>query len=134
MLIYASIGRTNQTSVAQMTTFFQNQTFGDNFYKRQGPAGIPVFGPIVTAVRGAHPIPPGANDANGNYVIDTPPFTDFTCDGYYSLATDQLAYTLNNVTGILKQNVDLMLELMFINFNENAGCQVKGYPTGVPGS
>jgi hypothetical protein len=60
-----------------MTNFFQNQTFGDDFHRRQGPAGAAILGVSSAAVRNAHPIAPGANDANGNYVIDTPAITNF---------------------------------------------------------
>jgi hypothetical protein len=60
-----------------MTSFFANQTFGDDFYRRQGPAGAAILGMSAAAVRNAHPIAPGANDVNGNYVIDTPAFTDY---------------------------------------------------------
>jgi hypothetical protein len=60
-----------------MTNFFQNQTFGDDFFRRQGPAGAAILSQSSGAVRDAHPIAPGANDANGNYVIDTPAFSNF---------------------------------------------------------
>jgi hypothetical protein len=60
-----------------MTSFFVNQTFGDNFFRRNGPAGAAIIGATAGAVRNAHPIPPGANDANGNYIVDTPAFTNF---------------------------------------------------------
>jgi hypothetical protein len=127
------LGRTNETSVRQMTSFFQNQTFGDNFFRRQGPAGSAILGPVATAVRNAHPVPPGANDANGNYIIDTPAFTDFTCDGYLDLATNQLAASLNKTTGILRKNIETMTAAMFKPFHDVAGCTVMGFPSGPAG-
>jgi hypothetical protein len=60
-----------------MTNFFANQTFGDNFYRREGPAGAAIISTSGAAVRDAHPICPGANDEKGNYIMDLPTFTDF---------------------------------------------------------
>src|ERR1700749_1897493 len=71
-----------------MTSFFKNQTFGDDFYRRQGPAGAAILGVSSAAVRNAHPIAPGANDANGNYVIDTPAITNFVSRLIFSLASE----------------------------------------------
>jgi hypothetical protein len=65
-----------------MTNFFVNQTFGPDFFRRQGPAGAAIIGAAAAAVRDAHPVPPGANDANGNYIMDLPSFTDFV--SYFS--------------------------------------------------
>ena len=116
-----------------MTSFFQNQTFGDDFHRRQGGAGAAILSPVAMAVRNAHPIAPGANDANGNYIIDTPAFTNFNCDGYYNLATEQLAAGLNHTTGILRKNIETMTAAMFKPFHEVAGCTMKGYPSGPAG-
>src|ERR1700742_871662 len=129
-----------------MTSFFANQTFGDDFYRRQGPAGSVILGATSAAVRNAHPISPGANDANGNYVIDTPAITNFVsnlyicctifysspiqnCDGYFDLATNQLAASLNKTTGILRRNVETMSAAMFKTFHDHAGCTEQGFPS-----
>jgi len=127
-------GRYNQTSVRQMTSFFQNQTFGDDFYRRQGPGGAAVLSPVAGQVRDAHPIAPGANDANGNYIIDTPAFTNFNCDGYYDLATNQLAGSLNKTHGILRKNIETMTAAMFKPFHDVAGCTMMGFPSGPAGA
>jgi hypothetical protein len=61
----------------QLKYFFQNQTFGPDFYRRGTPAGIILLGTLAGEVRDAHPIPGGKNDANGNYILDTPASTNF---------------------------------------------------------
>jgi hypothetical protein len=71
------LGRTNTTSMKQLKSFFQNQTFGPNFYRRGAPAGITLLGPLSSEIRDAHPIAAGKNDANGNYILDTPASTNF---------------------------------------------------------
>jgi hypothetical protein len=56
------------------------------------------------------------------------------CDGYYDLATTQLAASLNKTTGILRTNVETMLAAMFRPFHETAGCTKMGFPTGPMGA
>lgn len=107
-------GRYNQTSIRQMTNFFQNQTFGDDFYRRQGPAGAAVLSPVAASVRNAHPIAPGANDASGNYVIDTPAFSNFVSIPAYqlltrSLNTDEFDRTVMGTTTSPPPNSQLLL-------------------------
>lgn len=65
-------GRTGRTSLAQLKSFFHDQTFGSDFYRRDGPAGIDILGPIAADVMSAHPVPYGHNDANGNYILTGP--------------------------------------------------------------
>jgi hypothetical protein len=56
-----------------MGSIFRNQTFAPNWFRRASPAGLPILAKTSTDVRCAHPISPGANDANGNYVVDSDP-------------------------------------------------------------
>jgi hypothetical protein len=60
ILEFFANGTTTQLSANGLATIFRNQTF-------------PVMATTSTDVRCAHPISPGANDANGNYIIDSDP-------------------------------------------------------------
>jgi len=57
-------------SSSNLGSIFRNQTFAPNWSRRASPAGLPILANVSTAVRCAHPIAPGANDENGNYVVD----------------------------------------------------------------
>jgi len=126
-------GRTNATSVKQLKLFFEQETFGPDFHRRNGPADLAILGARAAEIRNGHPVPAGANDANGNYILQTPPITNFPCDGYTGLA-ESLPYTLNNVTsGILGKNIKFMLDTMLAPFQAVANC-TRGTPAAAPGS
>jgi hypothetical protein len=73
ILEFFANGTTTQLSANAMGSIFRNQTFAPNWFRRATPAGLDVMGKTSTDVRCAHPISPGANDANGNYVVDSDP-------------------------------------------------------------
>jgi hypothetical protein len=77
ILLLFSNGKTNQLTVPDLTSFFAHQTFPPNFYRRATPAGIKDITGLGIQIREAHPIMPGANDENGNWVIDQPIFTNY---------------------------------------------------------
>lgn len=56
-----------------MGSFFRNQTFPQNFYRRPSPADIGVIGWTSHRIMIAHPLRPGANAPNGTYVPDIVP-------------------------------------------------------------
>jgi len=126
-------GRTKQVSKKQLTNFFEHQTFGDDFYRREGPAGLPELSKTGMVVMTAYPIPAGQNDENLNWVLDEPASTNFVCDGYYDLATQQLPATLMNTTGVLKQNVMTMLDAMYKPYHATSNCTKMGFPSGPAG-
>ena len=62
-------GTDNLLSVPTMGSFFRNQSFPENWYRRSSP-GLEVIGQSVSDIISAHPIAPGANAPNGTYVLD----------------------------------------------------------------
>ncbi|KZT37901.1 dihydrolipoyl dehydrogenase [Sistotremastrum suecicum HHB10207 ss-3] len=56
-----------------MGSFFRNQTFPQNFYRRSSPADIGVIGWTSHRIMIAHPLRPGANAPDGTYVPDIVP-------------------------------------------------------------
>lgn len=79
MLMYR-IGRTNRSSIKQLKLFFEQQTFGPNYFRRDGPADISILGTRANDIRSAHPVPAGANDQHGNFVLASPPLVNFVSD------------------------------------------------------
>jgi len=71
------LGRTNRTSVKQLKYFFENQTFGPDFYRRGSSADVTVLAPVAAAILNGHPVPYGTNAPNGTYITDTPPQPNF---------------------------------------------------------
>jgi len=133
ILLLFSNGKTNQLTTSDLSSFFANQTFPPNFYRRATPATMKDITGLGMQIREAHPIMPGANDENGNWVIDQPVFTNYACDAVHILQTDQLAAGLNNVTGVFLENVNAYLDLVFAPFAQYYGCTNQGRPSGEPG-
>ncbi|KAJ7627235.1 Chloroperoxidase [Roridomyces roridus] len=111
-------GTTNQSSISTIGSFFRNQTFPENWHRAAGP----VTGGFLSAISaniqaGIDPNLTVAahNDASGNLVPDTPPPAPFNIDGgcefYYDLFSNMPA-GLANVTGVFKQNVDLLTSVV----------------------
>jgi len=123
-------GRTGNVTRSILTDFFQNQKFGDDWFRRDGLAEVDVLGPTLLAIRAAHPVPPGMNAPNGTYVPDVGNFSDPICAGYYDQAGLSPPAVLNTTTGIFKQNVDTMVAAMRKNF---ASCPTQAVFTGMAG-
>jgi len=103
-------------SVSTMTSFFRDQRFPPLWHRRSSVGDITKIGTDAITVFLAHPVPPGANDASGTYVTDT---TDISiCALYNNLAGDNLPAVLLNTTGVLKQNVDFLLDTIHNLFTD----------------
>lgn len=65
-------GRSTEAALDMTTarSFFQNATFPQDFYRRNGTFGFLNIGPEINALSQAHPIETGANQGVGNYVPD----------------------------------------------------------------
>ncbi|KAJ7466350.1 Chloroperoxidase [Mycena latifolia] len=108
-------GTTKQASISTMGSFLRNQSFPQNWHR----AAAPVTGEILSNTRdqvaAAIPIFAGHNDAQGNFVADTPPPAPFDanpgCGFYYDLFAN-MPGGLANTTGIFKQNVDLLSSIV----------------------
>ncbi|KAJ6581243.1 Chloroperoxidase [Mycena capillaripes] len=109
-------GTTTQATLPNISLFFRNQTFPDNWFRAASPVTALVNGEISGAVGAAFAVPPGRNNAQGVYVADPPPPApfniSFACTSYYDLLGTMPA-GLANTTGILKQNVELLSSIIF---------------------
>jgi hypothetical protein len=83
ILEFFTNGTTKQLTNTGLGSLFRNQTFAPNWFRRASPAGLAILSNTSTDVRCAHPIAPGANDANGNYVVDGDPVSRFLTLGLY---------------------------------------------------
>jgi len=118
-LIFFANGTDGVLSVESMSTFFRNQTFPANWFRRGTPAGFQVVGNFSDAVLALHPeVLPGANDKQGVYVADN--VTD-PCALYDNLASENLPAVLVNTTGVLKKNVDTLLQQILTPFTNQPG-------------
>lgn len=66
-------------TVPIMTSFFRDQKFPPNWSRRNGSGSLDSIGGDAGTIFDAHPIPPGANAANGTYVPDAGPFDVGPC-------------------------------------------------------
>ena len=134
----------------QLKYFFEQETFGPDFWRRQGPADVTILAPIAAEVMNGHPVPYGANAPNGTYITDVPPQTNFVslptspsyvflklavqpCDGYTALMTTQVPAVLLNTTGILRQNVDTLIQAVYQPLGSFGKCNLT-WPGGPAGT
>ncbi|GLB36909.1 putative peroxidase, family 2 [Lyophyllum shimeji] len=121
-------GTDGTLSVPTMTSFFRDQTFPANWNRRSAPGGLSLIGNDAVNVLAAHPVLPGANNANGVYVTDNTAID--TCALYSNLAGDNLPGVLLNTTGVLKQNVGFLLNTIH-NLFSNCTVVVPHGPANV---
>ena len=65
-------GTTGNLTVPMMGSFFRNQTFPDNWYRRTSPGTFANVSVDSNAMFVANPVAPGANNASGAFVLDPP--------------------------------------------------------------
>jgi hypothetical protein len=80
ILLLFSNGKTNKLTINDLNSFFEHQRFPDNFYRRHTPANLKDIAGLGMEIREAHPVLPGSNDPNGNWVVDQPVYTNFVSD------------------------------------------------------
>ncbi|KAG6894853.1 hypothetical protein C0992_004303 [Termitomyces sp. T32_za158] len=90
-----------------MTSIFRDQKFAPNWFRRSSPGTLAIITNSVDQVIQANRVPPGANALNGTYIIDQGFVGD--CTFYNSLAADNVPGILLNTTGVLKDNVNFLL-------------------------
>ncbi|KAJ7870799.1 Chloroperoxidase [Mycena olivaceomarginata] len=121
-------GTTKQATKRIISSFFMNQTFPENWFRAAAPfLGTSISGEIAAA------LPqwvPGHNDANGVFVADPQPPAPFNissgCANYWDTLVNAVPGTLANVTGIFKQNVDMLTGILF----NASGCSEPIAPAG----
>ncbi|KAG6873614.1 hypothetical protein C0995_013987 [Termitomyces sp. Mi166 len=107
-------GTEGTLSVPTLTSFLRDERFPDNWYRRSSPATLGVVGDTSGALLNANPVPPGATAPNGTYIGDSGPFTD--CAVYSTMIGDNLPGVLVNTAGILKNNIDFLLNTVHYSF------------------
>ncbi|KAJ7917727.1 Chloroperoxidase [Mycena leptocephala] len=121
-------GTTKQATKGIITSFFMNQTFPENWFR----AAVPVLGsPIPGEIAAALPQwVPGHNDENGVFVADPPAPAPFNvssgCASYWDNLVNAVPGTLADVTGIFKENVDMLTGILF----NASGCPEPIAPAG----
>ncbi|KAG6873623.1 hypothetical protein C0995_013554 [Termitomyces sp. Mi166 len=109
-------GTDGTLSVPTMTSIFRDQKFAPNWFRRSSPGTIDIIGTSSGQVFDLNPVAPGANAPNKTYIIDQGPFGN--CAFYNNLAADNVPGVLLNTTGVLKENVDFLLNAIHNLFPE----------------
>ncbi|KAJ7266285.1 Chloroperoxidase [Mycena rebaudengoi] len=121
-------GTTGLATKHIMTSFLMDEKFPDNWFRNGSPMqGLSIPAQIAAA------LPqwvPGRNDENGVFVADPPAPAPFNisggCANYWDVLTNAVPGPLANVTGIFKQNVDLLTGILF----NGSGCAEPLAPAG----
>ncbi|KAG6832013.1 hypothetical protein H0H92_006049 [Tricholoma furcatifolium] len=113
-------------SVSTMTSIFRDQRFPENWHRRSSPGTIDIIDATTEDVYQENPVPAGANAANGTYIED--PDEAGPCLNYDILVGQSVPDVLLNTTGILKTNVDFLLNAIH---NLAPNCTVA-IPNGAP--
>ncbi|KAJ7466401.1 Chloroperoxidase [Mycena latifolia] len=108
-------GTTKQASISTIGSFLRNQSFPQNWNRAAAPVTGRILSNTSSQLAAAIPIFAGHNDAQGNFVPDTPPPAPFDanpgCGFYYDLFAN-MPGGLANTTGIFKQNVDFLSSIV----------------------
>ncbi|KAJ7846191.1 Chloroperoxidase [Mycena olivaceomarginata] len=118
-------GTTNQATKRIITSFFMNQTFPENWFRAAAPVlGSPIPGQIAAA------LPqwvPGHNDENAAGAVQHQfGMLSWGCANYWDDLVNAVPGTLADVTGIFKQNVDMLTGILF----SGSGCSEPIAPAG----
>ncbi|KAJ6460606.1 Chloroperoxidase [Mycena sanguinolenta] len=104
-------GTTKQASISTIGSFLRNQSFPANWHRAAAPVTPDILSNTSSQLSAAIPIFAGHNDAQGNFIPDTPPPAPFDansgCGFYYDLFAN-MPGGLANTTGIFKKNVDFL--------------------------
>ncbi|KAJ6580368.1 Chloroperoxidase [Mycena vulgaris] len=125
---YQAQGTTKQATKRIISSFFMNQTFPENWFRAEAPV---LGSPIPSEIAAALPQwVPGHNDETGVFVADPQAPAPFNissgCANYWDTLVNAVPGTLADVTGIFKQNVDMLLGIVF----NASGCAEPIAPAG----
>ncbi|KAF7329956.1 hypothetical protein MKEN_00259600 [Mycena kentingensis (nom. inval.)] len=129
-------GTTKLSTLPIIGSFFRNETFPENWFRSAGPVNGTALNIITNQIRAAVPIPPGRNNAQGVYVPDPPapaPWdSSVACTAYWDQNGHVPSTLITNSTGVLRQNVNFLLDLLFKAASVNPGCTEPVLPFGEP--
>jgi len=115
-LIFFANGTDGILSVETMGSFFRNQTFLENWYRRANAGGFEIAAEYAGVIQQYHlEIGTGSNNDQGVYIFDN---VTEPCPLYDNLASDNLPAILLNTTGVLKKDVDTLLQLLYNPFKD----------------
>ncbi|KZS94788.1 Cloroperoxidase [Sistotremastrum niveocremeum HHB9708] len=129
VLNFFANGTDNVIDTAILGSFFRNQTFPTNWYRRSSPGNFTFIQDTAAEILDAHPLVPGTNK-NGVWTPDAPLNTGSTFTDVHFNVMQNLASSLNNVTGNLKTNVETLLAAWAKPFGVDP---TKVRPQGTPG-
>ncbi|KZV87313.1 Cloroperoxidase [Exidia glandulosa HHB12029] len=125
-------------TVPELSSFFRDERFPENWVRRAPPAGLPeivptagIFAKAITMDPPSDTVVSPGRNINGTYVQD-PPFQNILCEGYMATVETDIPAIFNKQTGILKENVDTMLAAMLKPFADIANC-TAAVPNGQAG-
>ncbi|KAH8825938.1 Chloroperoxidase [Flagelloscypha sp. PMI_526] len=128
VLYFFANGTDGVLSTDSLKSFFQTERFPYNWYRRGTPVDINLTVEGALNMLSPHPdTAPGMN-VNGTFIPDAAP-TNPVCDFYEDLFISGSPAVLVNTTGILKTNVDFLLEAIH---NVFPSCEFK-QPVGAAG-
>ncbi|KAF7328405.1 Cloroperoxidase [Mycena venus] len=127
-------GTTKQSSISTIGSFLRNQSFPQNWHRAAAPVTGDMLANTSLALYEAIPIFVGHNDAQGNFVPDTPPPAPFDanpqCGFYYDLFAN-MPGGLANTTGVFKKNVDFLSSIVSASVS-GPPCDQPLLPFGPP--
>ncbi|KAH8806856.1 hypothetical protein DL96DRAFT_1629939 [Flagelloscypha sp. PMI_526] len=94
-------------STDTLKSFFQNHTFPANWHRRSSPGTSDLIGDGMVRVLSAHPDALPGRNVNGTFV---PEPTDDPCELYRDIGVNTVPAILVSTTGVLKTNVDFLLQ------------------------
>ncbi|KAF7329957.1 Cloroperoxidase [Mycena kentingensis (nom. inval.)] len=129
---------TKLSTLSIIGSFFRNQTFPQNWFRSAELVNGAGLNAITNAVRNAVPVPPGRNNAQGVYVPRPTSAGSLeqqhrACTAYWDQNGHVPSTLVTNSTGVLRQNVDFLLDLLFTAASANPGCTEPVAPFGEPG-
>ncbi|KZT41685.1 Cloroperoxidase [Sistotremastrum suecicum HHB10207 ss-3] len=129
LLNFFANGTENIVDTDILGSFFRNQTFPPNWHRRGSPGDFTVNQNTAAAILSAHPLVPGTNK-DGVWTPDAPLNTGSTFKDVHLNIMQNLASSLNTVTGDLKTNVETLLAALAKPFGVDP---TKVRPKGTPG-
>ncbi|KAJ7258284.1 hypothetical protein C8J57DRAFT_1341595 [Mycena rebaudengoi] len=121
-------GTTKQASISTIGSLLRNRRFPKNWHRAAAPVSSEILSNTSNQLFVAIPIFAGHNDAQGNFVPDTPPPAPFDAHPGYGFYYDLFA---NMPGGIFKKNV-VLLSSIVASAVSGSPCDQPLLPSGPP--